>query len=102
MMKNPMLKITRIAIAIAFSVVICGVTMRSALAEDRGGDRDDQHHDRDAGRGHDRDRGAAQPDYYYAPQANYYYAPEPEYYYAPQPQYAPAPSQGISLFFGLG
>jgi|ERR1700688_1199608 len=96
-------RISKIAIAIAFSFVICGIPVRPALADDdhRGGD--DRHNDRgNEGRGRDRDRGAPQADYYYVPQPNYYYAPEPDYYYAPQPQYSPPPpSVGVSLFFGL-
>ena len=94
-------RISKIAIAIAFSFVIGGIAVRSTLADDHHGG-DARHDDRgDARRWHDRDRGAPQPDYYYAPQPNYYTAPEPAYYYAPQPGYAPAPSEGISLFFGL-
>ena len=108
MMEKPTLtRISKIAIAIAFSFVVCGTAVRPALAADRRDSGGDRHNDRgDAGRGRDNDRGgvyyAPQPDYYYAPQPDYYYAPEPDYYYAPQPEYYPAPpSEGINLFFGL-
>jgi len=98
--KDMLTRISKIAIAIAFSFVICGIAVRPALADEHHGGGDARHNER----GHadrDRDRRAPQPDYYYAPQPNYYTAPEPDYYYAPQPQYPPAPSEGITLFFGL-
>jgi hypothetical protein len=109
MEKTTLTKITKIAIAIGFGVVICGAATRRAFAGgghggDHGGDR---HHEQRHG-GHDRghDHGdvyvAPLPSYYYAPPPNYYYAPEPQYYYPPQPNYyaPPPPSEGINLFFG--
>lgn len=101
--------IGKIAIAIGFSIALCGAVTGSALAadHDNGGHQASAHGDRgnrgDRGdRGHDRDdyRGPG-PAYYYAPAPNYYVAPEPDYY--SYPDYAePAPQpQGINLFFGL-
>jgi len=84
-------RISRITIAIAFSLVICIVVIGSTLAADHHGA---EH--RHAGHGHDRGRGHG----YYAPaQPNYYYAPPPNYYTAPEPEYPP--SEGINLFFKL-
>jgi hypothetical protein len=105
--KTTLIKLGKIALAVALAFAICGgIALRPALADD--------HHGGGGGRGHDggHDRGgrqggsysyAPQPSYYYAPQPNYYYAPEPDQYvYSPQPYYyAPAPSQGVNLFFGL-
>jgi hypothetical protein len=131
MEKTTLIKFGKIAIAIALSFIICGVSLRPALADDdhnRGqserGDKHDKHHKK---KGHDRGkhRGwtkhytpqptryygpaptrsyAPAPNYYYAPPPNYYYAPEPDrYYYNTQPQYQQpsALSEGINLFFGL-
>ena len=99
-------KIGRIATAIAFAVVICGVAVGPAGADDHRGhdDRGDRHPDhRDGGERGPNVYYEPQPDYYYAPPPNYYYAPEPDYYYAPpQPQYyPPPPPEGIQLFFGF-
>jgi uncharacterized protein DUF3824 len=99
MEKATLIKIRKIAIAIALCFVICGMAVRPALADDDHHGRGERHHDE--GHDRDRDRGgtyyyAPQPSYYYAPQPNYYYAPEPDqYYYTPQPQYyPPPPSEG--------
>jgi hypothetical protein len=104
-MEKPVLsRISKIALAFAFSFVICGTSVRSALADDHHGGGGDRNGGGDWGRGAARGPVgyAPQPDYYYAPQPNYYYAPEPDYYYPPQPQYAPPPpTEGILLFFGL-
>jgi hypothetical protein len=103
MEKNALTRISKIAIAFAFSFVIGVLAVAPARADPHhgrgGGAHHEEHH-----RGHGRDGGyvAPMPDYYYAPPTNYYTAPEPSYYYAPQPVYneSPQPSQGISLFFG--
>jgi hypothetical protein len=106
--KIRLIKLGKIALAVALAFAICGgMAVRPALA-------DNDHHGGGGNRGHGEghDRGgrqggsysyAPQPSYYYAPQPNYYYAPEPDQYsYSPQPNYyAPAPSQGVNLFFGL-
>jgi len=106
MQKTPLIKIRKIAIAIAFSLVICGFAVRPALADDHHHGHGGEHHEE----GHDwgrHDGGhyyAPAPSYYYAPAPNYYYAPEPDqYYYTPQPEYypPPPPSEGITLFFGI-
>jgi annexin A7/11 len=102
-------KIGRIAMAVAFAVVIGSVGVGLARAQD--------HNDGDRGYRGPNIYYAPQPDYYYAPQPDYYYAPQPDYYsapepdryytpepeyYAPQPEYyPPPPSQGIHLFFGF-
>jgi Domain of unknwon function (DUF3824) len=105
MEKNMLARISRIAIAIAFSFVICSIAVGPARADDRRGES--RREERRENRGRDYDRGgfyiAPAPDYYYTPQPNYYYAPEPEYYnYAPQPEYyPPPPSEGTHLFFGI-
>jgi hypothetical protein len=102
--------IGKIAAAIAFALVIGGVSVGPARADDhrgggdRGGDRGrggEKHDDGDRGRRGPNVYYAPQPDYYYAPQPNYYYAPEPDQYYAPPEYYSQPPSQGITLFFGL-
>jgi hypothetical protein len=108
MKKYSLNKISKIAIAVGFGVVMCGAAASVASADDHDRGRQEQRHG-DHGRGDDRDRGgnyyAPVPDYYYAPEPNYYYAPEPDYYnynYPPQPEYYPPPaSQGINLFFGF-
>lgn len=99
-------KISKVATAIAFAIVIGIVGVGPARADEHGGARDhggERHHD-------DHDRGyrgpdvyyAPQPDYYYAPQPDYYVAPEPYEYYPPQPEYyPPPPPEGIHLFFGF-
>ena len=107
MEKTTLIKIRKMAIAIAFSLVIGLIAARPALADDHHHGRGDEHHRGDE----DHDRGrygggyyAPAPSYYYAPQPNYYYAPEPDQYnYTPQPEYypPPPPSQGITLFFGI-
>ncbi len=106
--KGLRVKVTRIAAAFAFVLMICSVAAGTARADD---------HDRHDDRGH-HDRGwrgpnvyvAPEPDYYYEPPPDYYDAPEPDYYYPPeqpyyqpdQPEdYPPPPSEGIQLFFGL-
>lgn len=105
MEKTLLTKVINIAFAIAFSLVLCAIAVRPALADDHGRGRGHEKHYE--GRDHDWDRGgsfyvAPRQDYYYTPQPNYYYAPEPDYYYAPQPEYyPPRRSDGISLFFGL-
>ena len=96
-------KISKIAMAIGFSVVICGAATEPAFAGGghRGGDR---HEAQRHGGGHDRGHGgyvAVAPNYYYTPPPNYYYAPEPEYYPSEPVYSAPPPSDGINLFFGI-
>jgi hypothetical protein len=102
-------KIGRIAMAVAFTLVIGSVVVGPARAADHGGRDGDRGRDGDQ-RHNDGDRGyrgpnvyiAPQPDYYYAPPPDYYYAPEPEQYYGPQPEYyPPPPSEGVHLFFGF-
>jgi hypothetical protein len=103
MQKQILIRLSKIATAVAFLFVIGAITVKPARADDdhhhRGGPHHEEHH-RFHGRGGPYIPPV--PDYYYAPPANYYTAPEPSYYYAPQPVYSePAPpSQGISLFFG--
>lgn len=97
-------RISKIAIAIGFGVVICGVAMRPALAGGHGGGA--QHHEERHGNQHRGGHGgggyiAPAPNAYYAPAPNYYYAPEPEYYPAGPTYSAPPPSEGVNLFFGL-
>jgi hypothetical protein len=105
MEKNTLARINRIAIAIAFSFVICSIAVGPARADDRRGES--RRAERRENRDRDHDRGgfyiAPAPDYYYVPRPNYYYAPEPEYYnYAAQPEYYPPPqSEGTHLFFGI-
>lgn len=97
-------KITRIAAAVGFALMVGVFAAGPARADNDHHDNDrraDQRHDND-NRGY---RGPAvvyapQPDYYYyRPQPNYYAAPDP-YYYGNEPGYD-APPQGVSLFFGL-
>jgi len=103
MEKISLTRLSKIAIAFAFSFVIGALAVEPARADPHHGHDDGAHH-QEHHRGHGRGRGyvAPMPDYYYAPPTNYYTAPEPSYYYAPQPVYneSPQPSQGISLFFG--
>jgi hypothetical protein len=99
-------KISKIAIAVGFGVVICGAAMSPAFAGGGGHRGGDRHEAPRHGGGHDRghDGGgyvAAAPNYYYAPAPNYYYAPEPEYYPSAPVYSAPPPSEGINLFFGI-
>ncbi len=105
MEKSMLTKISKIALAVAFSFVMFGTAGRTALADDHHGGGGDRNGGGERGRAQARGPVgyAPQPDYYYAPQPNYYYAPEPDYYYPPQPEYAvpPPPTEGISLFFGL-
>ncbi len=91
-------KVSKIAIAVGFGVVICGAAMGPAFAGGgghRGGDRHEA--PRHAG-GHGRDHDGGG---YVAPAPNYYYAPEPEYYPSEPVYSAPPPSEGINLFFGI-
>ena len=100
-------KITRIAAAVGFALLIGSFAAGPVRADDnrRGDDRgrSDQYRDND-NRGY---RGGdnyyayqQQPDYYYyTPQPNYYAAPDP-YYYGSDRSYS-APPPGVSLFFGL-
>jgi hypothetical protein len=95
-------KIGKIATAIAFAGLTCGLTAGSAWAA--------HHHDYHY-RGHVEHRvyhgrgwrgpaiAYSGPDYYYAPAPDYYYEPEPYEYYPPQPDYYPPPSEGMNLFF---
>lgn len=100
-----LLNIRNIAISIAFSLLVCGVALSPALADEHHHGHDEHHEVRH--HGHERYHGgyayAPAPNYYYAPQPNYYYAPEPDqYYYSTQPAYPPPPpSEGINLFFGI-
>ncbi len=107
--KTTLIKLGRIAFAIALAFAIGGIAVTPALADGHhrgGGDggRGGQHAE-----GHDRGHQgggysyARQPSHYYAPQPNYYYAPEPDQYAygSQQGYYSPAPSQGVNLFFGL-
>jgi hypothetical protein len=99
-------KISKIAIAIGFGVVICGTAMGPAFAGGGhgGGDRHQaQRHGGGHDRGHDGGGGyvAPAPSYYYAPAPTYYYAPEPEYYPSEPVYSAPPPSEGVNLFFGI-
>ena len=98
-------KISKIAIAIGFGLVICCTAMGPAFAGGHGGGKHEAQH-RGGGGGHDRGHGgggyiAPAPNYYYAPAPNYYYAPEPEYYPSEPVYSAPPPSDGINLFFGI-
>jgi hypothetical protein len=95
-------KISKLAIAIGFGVVICGTAMGPAFA---GGHGEERHHE-ERHRGHDRDGDhdravvvAPAPTYYCEPPPNYYSAPEP-YYYPPVYGAPPPPPDGINLFFG--
>ena len=101
-------RITRIAAAIAFVLMICSVVAGTARADDHGRHDDRGHRGRDW-------HGpnvyvAPAPDYYYEPPPDYYDQPEPDYYYPPETEYyppdqpgyyPPPPSEGINLFFGL-
>jgi hypothetical protein len=90
MEKTKLIKMRKLAIAIGFFLVICGVAMRPALADEHHGHGGEHHEGR-------HDRG-------YHGGGGYVYAPEPDqYYYTPQPDYyaPPPPSQGINLFFGI-
>jgi hypothetical protein len=105
MEKTKLIEMRKLAIAIAFFLVICGVAMRPALADEHhghGGEHHEERHDRGGYHGGGYVYAPA-PSYYYAPAPNYYVAPEPDqYYYTPQPDYSPPPpSQGINLFFGI-
>lgn len=85
-------RISKITLAIAFSVVVCMVGIGPAFAAD--------YHD--AGHGHAQGHEVARHhgrSHYEAVPPNYYYAPPPNYYSAPEPEY-PA-SEGINLFFKL-
>lgn len=102
-------RIGRIAAAIAFALMICGVAVGPLRADDHG--KDKHHGDRDRWERGPNIYYAPQPDYYYVPPPDYYYAPEPDYYYPPAPEYyapepqpeyyPPPPSEGIHLFFGF-
>ncbi len=99
-------RISKLALAIGFAVVICGAAIGPALAGGGHGRDNHQAQHRGGGHGHDRGHGgggyvAAAPDYYYAPAPNYYYAPEPEYYPSEPVYSAPPPSDGVNLFFGI-
>ncbi|MFZ0657214.1 MAG: hypothetical protein WBE78_07315 [Candidatus Binataceae bacterium] len=101
MEKFTLTRISKIAIAIGFSVALCGAVAGSAFADDHGGGR------RPAA-AHGGDRGHARggysgpgPAYYYAPAPNYYVAPEPDYYSYPDYAEPAPPPEGINLFFGL-
>jgi hypothetical protein len=86
-------KIGKIAIAIAFAIVVCGVVARPAMA-----DRDDHHRrGRQHQKWHHHDRHEQRPDVIYN------YASSPYVYYAPPPVvYVPAPPPpGINLFFRI-
>ncbi|MGO9058270.1 MAG: hypothetical protein ACLQU2_12940 [Candidatus Binataceae bacterium] len=104
MEKTTLTRISKIAMAFAFSFVVCALAAEPARADPHHGRGGGAHHEEHHG-GHGRGGGhvAPMPDYYYAPPTNYYTAPEPSYYYAPGPVYSepPPPSQGISLFFGF-
>jgi hypothetical protein len=99
-------KISKIALAIGFGLVICGTAMGPAFAGGGHGRDSHQAQHRGGGGGHDRGHGGggyavAAPNYYYAPAPNYYTAPEPEYYSSGPGYSEPAPSDGINLFFGI-
>lgn len=103
MEKFTLTRISKIAIAIGFSVALCGAVAGSAFADDHGGDRRPA-----AARGGGRDVGHARGGYrgpgpvnYYTPGPNYYVAPEPDYYNYPDYAEPVAPPEGINLFFGL-
>ena len=116
-------KIGRIAIAVAFALVICSFGVGSAgAAEHHGGGGDGGGHggggDHRGGGGYHGDGGWGGGHWgggYYAPGPDYWVAPEPYVYVpAPGPCYAPGyegpeydpycnppPPPGVSLFFGL-
>ncbi len=102
MEKTMLTRISKIGIAIGFSLVIGAVAFTPVRAEDHGhhgGGHRGAHYAHSYGGGYV----APAPSYYYAPPVNYYTAPEPTYYYDPQPVYnePPPPSEGVSLFFGI-
>ena len=90
--KDSCSKIGKIAVAIAFACVICGVAVRPVMAQHEDHHRGGRHHEKR----HYRRWREHQPDIIY-------YAPSPYVYYAPPPVvYAPPPpSWGINLFFPL-
>jgi hypothetical protein len=98
-------RITAIAAAAGFALVICGFGVGQARAADnhRGGDNHGpaQRHDNGNRGYHGGGSYTTQVDNYYAPAPDYYASPEPYNYYGPGPEYGEAPPQGISLFFGL-
>jgi hypothetical protein len=102
MEKFTLARISKIAIAIGFSVALCGAVAGSAFADDHGGGRRPAaaHGGRDIGHARGGYRGPG-PAYYYAPAPNYYVAPEPDYYNYPDYDQPVAPPEGINLFFGL-
>lgn len=102
MKKTMITRISKIGIAIGFSLVIGAIAFTPARAEyhgHHGGGHRGAHYYHSYGGGYV----APAPSYYYAPPVNYYTAPEPTYYYDPQPVYnePPPPSEGVSLFFGI-
>jgi hypothetical protein len=90
--KDSCSKIGKIAMAIAFAFVMCGVAVRPAMAEHEDHHHDGRHHEKR----HYRGRREHRPDVVY-------YAPSPYVYYAPPPvvYVPPPPSWGINLFFPL-
>jgi len=102
-------KIGRIAMAVAFALVICNFGVGSAGAAEHGGG------DGHGGGYHGGWGGGHYGGGYYAPGPDYWVAPEPYVYVpAPGPCYAPGyegpeydpycnppPPPGVSLFFGL-
>ena len=70
-------KISKIALAIGFGLVICGTAMGPAFAGGGHGRDNHQAQHHGGGGGHDRGHGGggyavAAPNYYYAPAPNYY------------------------------
>jgi hypothetical protein len=100
MEKFTLTRISKIAIAIGFSVALCGVVTGSAFADDHGGGRRPAAHGGDRGHARGGYRGPG-PANYYAPAPNYYVAPEPDYYSYPDYAEPAPPPEGINLFFGL-
>jgi len=102
MEKTTLTRISKIGIALGFSLVIGAIAVKPARAEDHGRGHGGGRHI-EARHSYGGGYVAPAPSYYYAPPVNYYTAPEPTYYYNPQPVYnePPPPSQGISLFFGI-
>jgi hypothetical protein len=87
----------KIVLALAFALVMVGVSIGPALSEDN--ERHDKQQERDH-RGHQPVHRGHQP-YHRAYQPYGYYTPPPVVYAPPPVVYVPPPSPGISLFFGL-
>jgi hypothetical protein len=98
MRKIALTRISKIGMAIGFSLLVGAFALTSARAEDHGHHHGGRH--LEAHYSYGRGYVAPVPSYYYAPPVNYYTAPEPAYYYDPQPVYneAPQPSQGRIAF----